>query len=179
MEIESSKAYRKTFGNLKCFIFIKHKPLICIGPHWPFFLCFFTGLVLLSIFFIFNVCPRIGIISTILGVVNFGFLLTSYFLAAIVNPGIEMNQLKDDDLECDSEITDNFCIICQVYRHPRSEHCEECGVCIQEYDHHCPWTSKCIGKGNIKYFYCFLTGLFISFVFGIIIMAIQSKIKNS
>lgn len=24
------------------------------------------------------------------------------------------------------------------------------------YDHHCPWTSKCIGKGNLLFFRMFL-----------------------
>ena len=26
-------------------------------------------------------------------------------------------------------------------------------------DHHCPWTGKCIGAGNLLYFYAFLTTL--------------------
>jgi hypothetical protein len=44
------------------------------------------------------------------------------------------------------------------------EHCWDCDVCIEGLDHHCPWTSKCIGKGNLVTFYVFVTtscGLFI------------------
>ena len=37
------------------------------------------------------------------------------------------------------------------------EHCDDCGVCIYDHDHHCPWTSKCIGGGNIYIFYAFVT----------------------
>ncbi len=36
-----------------------------------------------------------------------------------------------------------------------------CETCIAGYDHHCPWTGKCIGKGNLQEFYNFLfIGLF-------------------
>ncbi|CAD7953661.1 unnamed protein product [Amoebophrya sp. A120] len=36
-------------------------------------------------------------------------------------------------------------------------HCEFCDTCIQDFDHHCPWTGKCIGAGNIVSFYRFLS----------------------
>lgn len=35
-----------------------------------------------------------------------------------------------------------------------------CNVCIAGYDHHCPWVGKCVGRGNIKTFYCFLVATF-------------------
>lgn len=38
---------------------------------------------------------------------------------------------------------------------PRSRHCSDCDVCIKGYDHHCPWTSKCIGENNLWKFYAF------------------------
>lgn len=31
-------------------------------------------------------------------------------------------------------------------------HCHECEICVQGYDHHCPWIGKCIGKGNFRVF---------------------------
>ena len=34
-------------------------------------------------------------------------------------------------------------------------HCEVCDICVKEYDHHCPWTGKCIGSGNIFWFHAF------------------------
>ena len=51
------------------------------------------------------------------------------------------------------------CSICQLYRPPTAVHCYECGVCVDRLDHHCPWTGKCIGKGNLVYFYAFLSTL--------------------
>ena len=46
-------------------------------------------------------------------------------------------------------------------------HCGDCNVCVKGFDHHCPWTGKCIGKYNIIPFFCFVFGLcatiFVSF----------------
>lgn len=60
----------------------------------------------------------------------------NYLLAAIVNPGIVMSQVKDEELE--AEDPENYCSICDVFKADKTEHCEDCGVCIKEYDHHCP-----------------------------------------
>jgi hypothetical protein len=59
-----------------------------------------------------------------------------------------------------------------------SHHCNYCDVCIVGYDHHCPWTSKCIGGNNLTRFYVFLfmTPLFIiytSFAFGFTVQLID------
>jgi hypothetical protein len=32
-------------------------------------------------------------------------------------------------------------------------------VCICDYDHHCPWTGKCVGRGNIRTFQFFVVAL--------------------
>ena len=37
-----------------------------------------------------------------------------------------------------------------------ARHCDECGVCIEYFDHHCPTYSKCIGGGNKIQFYSFI-----------------------
>lgn len=39
------------------------------------------------------------------------------------------------------------------------------------YDHHCPWTSKCIGKGNLKGFYAFVTSTM--FLFGYYVFSLS------
>lgn len=35
-------------------------------------------------------------------------------------------------------------------------HVRYCRVCIDEFDHHCPWIGKCVGGGNVTDFYVFL-----------------------
>eukprot|EP00915_Cephaloidophora_sp_WS-2016_P011622 GHVH01017006.1.p1 GENE.GHVH01017006.1~~GHVH01017006.1.p1 ORF type:complete len:314 (+),score=25.47 GHVH01017006.1:319-1260(+) len=66
-----------------------------------------------------------------------------------------------------------FCEVCKAWAHRQEEveHCDECGVCIIGRDHHCPWSSKCIGEGNFKWFVAWVTVGFITiadFMFSII-----------
>ena len=41
-----------------------------------------------------------------------------------------------------------YCDYCESFRPPACVHCAACGTCISGYDHHCPWTGKCVGNGN-------------------------------
>ena len=48
------------------------------------------------------------------------------------------------------------CSVCLVSRERGTAHCYDCSRCVLALDHHCPWSSKCIGKGNIRPFGIFL-----------------------
>ena len=54
-------------------------------------------------------------------------------------------------------------------------HCFDCNVCVEGYDHHCPWTGKCIGKKNLAFFYVFLISIL--FVFGYFVLAL-TQVQN-
>ena len=60
------------------------------------------------------------------------------------------------------------------------EHCESCDVCVEGNDHHCPWTSKCIGKNNLKCFYMFVVMLFVCIFYGMfaVITVAINETKN-
>ena len=45
---------------------------------------------------------------------------------------------------------------------------------ISGFDHHCPWTSKCIGKGNLTGFYVFIFSLMLLFGYWILGISIIS-----
>lgn len=55
-----------------------------------------------------------------------------------------------------------FCNICKVVarKDVKTEHCEDCGYCMEELDHHCPWSSKCIARRNVVIFKIWFTSLF-------------------
>ena len=59
-----------------------------------------------------------------------------------------------------------YCDYCESFRPPGCVHCSTCRVCVADYDHHCPWTGKCVGNGNMYWFKGFtisLTWLIISY----------------
>jgi hypothetical protein len=57
-------------------------------------------------------------------------------------------------------------------------HCYDCGVCVHNLDHHCPWTGKCIGRDNIKYFHAFLSMLCCQVVFIIVCTIVSVSYGN-
>ena len=63
-----------------------------------------------------------------------------------------------------------FCKHCKTIarKDVYTEHCSFCDYCCEELDHHCPWSSKCIGRGNMLCFKAFLVGVVACFVFAFV-----------
>ena len=56
-------------------------------------------------------------------------------------------------------------------------HCDSCGTCISGFDHHCPWTGKCIGSGNQEKFYQFIFFALGGFAYCLVVAAMLPLLK--
>mmetsp|Transcript_14091 Transcript_14091/g.23339 ORF Transcript_14091/g.23339 Transcript_14091/m.23339 type:complete len:109 (+) Transcript_14091:373-699(+) len=78
---------------------------------------------------------------------------------ALVDGGTIVTGPSGDE-ECASLVGDKsavpFCETCMVYQINDAAHCTFCDCCVEELDHHCPWMGKCVGKGNMFWFKCFI-----------------------
>ena len=106
-------------------------------------------------------------------------------LTTITNPGVVTKKYFLENYEAEKTIIKNFrvCRKCNIVMDldKGTEHCVECGICIMNNDHHCPWTSKCVGKKNINIFYVFVWSLgahIVYLVFALVSLAVFSKNIN-
>ena len=86
----------------------------------------------------------------------------------VINPGFPKNDIgRQTGIPKENY---KFCPECKFYYdlNKNVNHCFDCGICIEGYDHHCPWVSKCIGNKNLYSFYCFMIGILLNFAYAII-----------
>jgi hypothetical protein len=142
-----------------------------VGPHYCCMIATYTLILVPSVFFILNVAVDWGIAMVIPSVVILGALIIIFSLTACSDPGIAFDRNQDEEigLALDGTSAHNVnlieCGTCKIKRPPNAFHCYDCGVCVSNLDHHCPWTGKCIGQKNIKYFHSFLSLLMLQIGF--------------
>jgi hypothetical protein len=118
----------------------------------------------------------------------YSFQFLSYTYVFLKNPGIPKNFLTQQAKESIEKVEKvekgfKYCNKCNIIINSsvKANHCHDCNICIEGkgfiyiiylgYDHHCPWTSKCVGQGNIISFYLFVTSTML--LFGYIILALS------
>ncbi|PIN20327.1 Ankyrin repeat and DHHC-type Zn-finger domain containing protein [Handroanthus impetiginosus] len=97
--------------------------------------------------------------------------LVLFYRCSSKDPGyVRMNRhdpenMKDDEPLLKIEINNpallagnwsQLCATCKIVRPLRAKHCSTCDRCVEQFDHHCPWVSNCIGKKNKWDFFLFL-----------------------
>ena len=166
-----SKYFYMRIGNTYTFFGDKDgSPLIVIGPHWPMYVCFCSFVVIGLLSFFYYFWSHIGIFIKISGIFVLLSFFISYTMTFLVNPGIP--KYDENAILGQPREKYRFCNLCKIYVNmdENTGHCFDCNVCVEGYDHHCPWTGKCIGKNNLKYFYAFLMSILFVFAYFVLAM---------
>ena len=130
--------------------------------------------------------PKVNIVYMIFSLAIYAIFLISFLITFLTNPGIPTRDLylsKEirNIINRDTESNEGYltCNICNVFVKSdiKIGHCLSCKICILGYDHHCGWSSKCIGQGNIKSFWIFLVTILIFFVYNSSCLVVSSFIS--
>jgi len=144
---------------------------VMVGPDWGV-TCFAVALTtVLSVAFWIFVCPTLAgaPLVTSVGMLLYALTLTLLVATATADPGILPRAPYVDDAESLANASAErfvevrgvtmplkWCSTCRIWRPPRASHCTECNVCVERFDHHCPWTGQCVGLRNYRYFFGFV-----------------------
>jgi len=147
---------------------------VMVGPDYGvsmFAASLTTGL---SVVFWVFVCPRLpgAVLCTVGGVLLYLLTVSLLVITATSDPGILPRAADVDDAESLANtnttrsvevhgvtIPLKWCPTCRIWRPPRASHCSECNVCVDRFDHHCPWMGQCIGRRNYRYFFGFVVSV--------------------
>jgi len=125
-------------------------PIITVGPNWIFFSILFIFINCGFLFLFIGYYQYIPLYLFISGIIIYFIFIFVYTKLFITNPGFAENiqERKDDEFYL-------YCKLCDIYVNKKSKtaHCSKCGLCIEEFNHHCDWIGKCIGKKNLYQFY--------------------------
>lgn len=166
--INESFLYHK-LGN--CHAFFGNEsgdPLFIIGPQWPMFIALTAIVNLIIYFLLIKFWSYYSIFFRGLGIFCATFFQITFTHCFVVNPGFPKNDIgRQSGIPKENY---KFCPECKFYYDltKKVNHCFDCGICIEGYDHHCPWVSKCIGRKNLYSFYCFMTGILMNFAYAVI-----------
>ena len=145
---------------------------IMVGPDFGVTVFAFLLTTGASAAFWLFVCPGLPLAYTLVGVVLYLLTVTFMVATATTDPGIVPSNRNMDDAEADAcaatprsievngvSVPLKWCRTCRIYRPPRTAHCSECNVCVEKFDHHCPWMGQCIGKRNYRFFLGFVSSV--------------------
>ena len=152
--------YKKLGNSYSFFGDVYGNPRIIIGPHWPlyalvtfvFSLGFFSMIIFLS--------KYLSVFVKLVGFIAYFLFLFSYSYTALINQGYPKHDI--DSITGEPRKKFYYCSTCKMFvnKEKKTEHCPDCNICVEELDHHCPWTGKCIGKNNLTSFYTFIFSVF-------------------
>ncbi|XP_044733059.1 probable palmitoyltransferase ZDHHC24 [Chrysoperla carnea] len=86
-------------------------------------------------------------------------IVASYLFTILCDTSIKGRLIQSTD-------GTSICSVCESIQPPRAYHCPLCKICILKRDHHCVFTSSCIGFYNYRYFFTLLIFVTIGSLYG-------------
>ena len=153
----------------------KYWPLVCFsGPDYGCLLVTYSLIVVPSTLICIFILPSLHVVAMGIGIATFAGTTLALTCAGCSDPGIVPRRMGDDPSEIPSvsrRPSGSYCGQCNVTRPVGAVHCYDCNCCVMGLDHHCPWTGKCIGERNLRFFYGFLTFLCLHILSTVVNMA--------
>ena len=165
-DIQIFKNNLSEFGNINTFykfigksiaLFMdkNDEPILIIGPDWPFVIFLFLIFNFFYIYIIIKFWFIFSVFNKFINQISYWIFIISFLYTSLINQGYpKMNEGRSNE-----ELNDKYyyCGKCQFYinRFNNCFHCNKCGICIEDQEHHCIWIGKCVGKKNITSFYIF------------------------
>ena len=144
-----------------------------IGPHYNMTFCpYFLTVSVIAIYVVW-LMPTLEWYINLLTLVLFGTALVCLVGATCADPGIIPKGSGDIDTPPTDVAGAKWCVRCECWQPKGAQHCMDCDVCIDGYDHHCPMMGKCVGKGNLRYFTTFVSIAGMVPVYAIMIMLLK------
>ena len=170
------------YGKYITFYYKNSDPIFAIGPDWPYFIILFSLNIGFDIFILSMIWEHSFLSIRIMGIIMCIFQLFSYCAASIINPGLPKSRYE---YYATHPHKGNYkkCRECNLWINLDRDtyHCYDCQCCVEGYDHHCPWTTKCVGRGNLYLFYIMLISTFMLFgffIFSVILMSVYVPNNN-
>jgi len=153
---------------------------IYIGPHWYFSIVMLGFIVGVGAFHVASV-KRTSRLQLLGGIVVTFLSSLTFLRCALSDPGVLRPSPATVSVAPEEGVVTHglpgqrrisrvspggsVCTECKLVQPRGCSHCEFCQVCIEGFDHHCPWMGKCIGKDNVCAFYTFIAVAFSSLAY--------------
>lgn len=134
-------------------------------------------LITLAVIFLGYICPKVGVLNLLIGVILFLASIFSFLATSLLNPGIVIGPLQAKIKADFNASFDKICSDCNVIQEENTEHCKKCKVCIEGHDDHYMLLGKCVGSGTLKYFYAFLLLSLVMLIFTVSSLFLRFKNK--